>query len=192
MADSSLSVSDRESFLAEPHVAALSVSAGAERGPFTVPIWYQYAPGGEAWVLTEAGSRKARLVETAGRFSLMADRVMPTVRYVSVEGPVTRIVPGTDELLREITARYLPPDQVQAYLDFAQGRAGPAGRDLSASGALADGRSRAGGRAAIGGLTTSQPQLPATPGGSPRLHPMITALTASRMSHSCQPLPVRM
>jgi hypothetical protein len=45
MADSSLSVSDRESFLAEPHVAALSVSAGAERGPFTVPIWYQYAPG---------------------------------------------------------------------------------------------------------------------------------------------------
>ena len=124
MADSSLSVSDRESFLAEPHVAALSVSAGQDRGPFTVPIWYQYAPGGEAWVLTEAGSRKARLIETAGRFSLMADRVMPTVRYVSVEGPVTRIVPGTDELLREITARYLPPDQVQAYLDFAQAELG--------------------------------------------------------------------
>jgi hypothetical protein len=50
-------------------------------------------------VLTEARSRKARLIETAGRFSLMVDRVMPTVRYVSVEGPVTRIVPGTDELL---------------------------------------------------------------------------------------------
>jgi hypothetical protein len=55
MADSSLSVRDRECFLAEPHVAALSVSAGQGRGPFTVPIWYQYAPGGEAWVLTEAG-----------------------------------------------------------------------------------------------------------------------------------------
>lgn len=50
-------------------------------------------------MLTEARSRKARLIETAGRFSLMVDRVMPTVRYVSVEGPVTRIVPGTDELL---------------------------------------------------------------------------------------------
>jgi hypothetical protein len=78
--------------LAEPHVAALSVSAGQGRGPFTVPIWYQYAPGGEAWVLTEAESRKARLIERAGRFSLMVDRIMPTTRYVSVEGPVTRTV----------------------------------------------------------------------------------------------------
>jgi Pyridoxamine 5'-phosphate oxidase len=100
MADSSLSVRDRELFLAEPHVAALSVSAGQGRGPFTVPIWYQYVPGGEAWVLTEAGSRKARLIETAGRITLMVDRVMPTVRYVSVEGPVMRTIPGTDELLR--------------------------------------------------------------------------------------------
>jgi hypothetical protein len=40
MADNSLSVRDREFFLAEPHVAALSVSAGQGRGPFTVPIWY--------------------------------------------------------------------------------------------------------------------------------------------------------
>jgi hypothetical protein len=111
-------VRDRESFLAEPHVAALSVSAGQGRGPLVVPIWYQYAPGGEAWVLTEAGSRKARLIQTAGCFSLMVERVMPTVRYVSVEGPVARTVPGTDELLREISARYLPPDQVPAYVEF--------------------------------------------------------------------------
>jgi hypothetical protein len=124
MADSSLSVRDRELFLAEPHVAAVSVSAGDGRGPLTVPIWYQYAPGGEAWVLTEAGSRKARLIEAAGRFSLMVDRVMPTVRYVSVEGPVTRTVPGTDELLREIAARYLPADQVPAYIEFADTQLG--------------------------------------------------------------------
>jgi hypothetical protein len=115
----SLSVSDRESFLAEPHIAALSVSAGDGRGPLTLPIWYQYTPGGEAWVLTEAGSRKARLIAAAGRFTLMAERTMPTVRYVSVEGPVTRTVPMTDELLREMTERYLPPDQVPAYLEFA-------------------------------------------------------------------------
>lgn len=120
----SLSVSDRESFLAEPHVAALSVSAGLDRGPLTLPIWYQYAPGGEAWVLTEAGSRKARLITAATRFTLMVDRVMPTVRYVSVEGPVTRAVPGTDALLREITERYLPPDQVPGYLEFARAELG--------------------------------------------------------------------
>jgi hypothetical protein len=124
MADSSLSVRDRESFLAEPHVAALSVSVGPGHGPLTVPIWYQYAPGGEAWVLTDAGSRKARLIEAAGRFTLMVERVMPTVWYVSVEGPVTRTVAGTDELLREIAERYLPPDKVQAYIKFVNGELG--------------------------------------------------------------------
>ncbi|MBO0771576.1 MAG: pyridoxamine 5'-phosphate oxidase family protein [Actinobacteria bacterium] len=124
MADSSLSVRDRESFLAQPHVAALSVSAGQSRGPFIVPIWYQYAPGGEAWVLTEAGSRKARLIEAAGRFSLMVDRIMPTTRYVCVEGPVTRTVAGTDALLLEIAARYLPPDEVPAYIEFAAAELG--------------------------------------------------------------------
>jgi len=124
MADASLSVRDRELFLAEPHIAALSVCAGPARGPLTLPIWYQYTPGGEAWVLTEAGSRKAKLIEAAGRFSLMVDRLMPTTRYVSVEGPVTRTVPGSDELLLEITTRYLPPDEVPAYLDFARAELG--------------------------------------------------------------------
>jgi hypothetical protein len=119
MTDSRLSVRDRELFLAEPHIAALSVSAGQDRGPLTLPMWYQYAPGGEPWVLTEAGSRKARLIEAAGRFTLMVERTMPTVRYVSVEGTVARVVPGTDELLREITERYLPPEMVPAYIEFA-------------------------------------------------------------------------
>jgi hypothetical protein len=120
MSDASLSVRDRELFLAEPHIEALSVSDGPARGPLTLPIWYQYKPGGEAWVLTEAKSRKARLIEAAGRFSLMVQRRAPTNRYVSVEGPVTRVVPGTDELLLEITQRYLSPERVPAYLEFAR------------------------------------------------------------------------
>jgi len=41
MADNDVSVRDRELFLAEPHIAALSVSAGRSRGPLTLPIWYQ-------------------------------------------------------------------------------------------------------------------------------------------------------
>jgi hypothetical protein len=120
MADNRLSVHDRELFLAEPHIAALSVSAGEDRGPLTVPIWYQYEPGGEAWVLTGAGSWKARLIQAAGRFTLMVERTLPTVRYVSVEGPVTRTIQGTDAHLREITERYVPPEKVSAYLEFAK------------------------------------------------------------------------
>ena len=49
-----LSKEEREQFLAEQHVAALSVSAGDKRGPLTVPIWYQYTAGGEPWIHTGA------------------------------------------------------------------------------------------------------------------------------------------
>ncbi len=106
------------------NLARYTHAAGEGRGPFTVPVWYQYAPGGEAWVLTPAGSGKVRLVKAAGRFTLMVERVLPTVRYVSVEGPVTRMVPGTDELLREITVRYLAPEKVPAYIEFARAELG--------------------------------------------------------------------
>lgn len=110
---------EREQFLAEPRVAALAVDAGAGRAPLTVPIWYQYAPGGDVWVMTGLDSRKNRLIGAAGRFSLMVDRVEPTVRYVSVEGPVVETAPATVEQLREISARYLPADKVEGYVSAA-------------------------------------------------------------------------
>lgn len=119
-----LSKEDREQFLAEPHIAALSVYAGDARGPLTVPIWYQYSPGGEPWVLTGVGSRKHRLIEAAGHFSLMAERVEPSVRYVAVDGAVSRIEPGTDEQLVEMTKRYLPPERVDAYLEYSRSELG--------------------------------------------------------------------
>lgn len=110
---------EREHFLAEPHIGALSVTEPG-RGPLVVPIWYQYTPGGTLWVLTGGQSRKARLIEAAGRFSLMAERVHPTVRYVSVEGPVTGVVPQTDAHLSEITYRYLSGEAAEGYLQMAR------------------------------------------------------------------------
>lgn len=120
-----LSTDERERFLAEPHVAALSVAAGPGRGPLTVPIWYGYAPGGELWILTPAGSRKAERIAAEGRFTMMVERMSPSVRYVSVEGPVTRTVAGTAADLRELAERYLPADQVEEYLAMAQADHGP-------------------------------------------------------------------
>ncbi|ARF70812.1 pyridoxamine 5'-phosphate oxidase [Kitasatospora albolonga] len=111
---------EREQFLAEPHVAALAVDSAEEgRAPLTVPIWYQYAPGGDLWIMTGRDSRKGRLIAGAERFTLMVDRVEPTVRYVSVEGPVVSTLPATREQLVEISARYLPAEKVDAYVDFA-------------------------------------------------------------------------
>lgn len=120
-----LSREERETFLAEPHVAALSVSAGKNRGPLTVPIWYQYTPGGQPWFITGTGSRKHRLIEAAGHLSLMVERVEPTVRYVAVDGAVDRIEDGTDEQLVEMTRRYLPSEAVEPYLEMARREHGP-------------------------------------------------------------------
>ncbi len=114
-----LSEHERQEFLAEPHVAALSVAAGPDRAPLVVPIWYQYEPGGDIWIMTGPHSRKGELIARAGRFSLMVDRLTPTIRYVSVEGPVTETVPATREQLVEISARYLPAEKVEGYVDFA-------------------------------------------------------------------------
>jgi hypothetical protein len=124
-----LSKDEREQFLSEPHIAALSVYAGGSRGPLTVPIWYQYTPGGEPWCSPAPAPAKARQIEATGHFSLMAERLDPSVRYVSVDGPVNRIEPGTDEQLVEMTKRYLPAEKVDAYLDYAR-------RDLGANVAI--------------------------------------------------------
>lgn len=115
---------EREKFLAEPHIAALAVDAQAGRAPLTVPIWYQYAPGGDVWILTGLDSRKNELIKAAGRFSLMVDRLEPTIRYVSVEGPVVETVTGTEEHLREMSGRYLPAEKVDGYVAFASANHG--------------------------------------------------------------------
>ncbi|MBT3164434.1 pyridoxamine 5'-phosphate oxidase family protein [Streptomyces sp. Vc74B-19] len=114
-----LTPEERELFLSEPRVAAFAVDAGEGRAPLSVPIWYQYAPGGDVWILTGRHSRKNRLLQAAGRFSLLVERVEPTIRYVSVEGPVVDTSPATVELLREVSARYLPAEKVDGYVEFA-------------------------------------------------------------------------
>jgi nitroimidazol reductase NimA-like FMN-containing flavoprotein (pyridoxamine 5'-phosphate oxidase superfamily) len=119
-----LSHDDREQFFAEPRVAALSVSAGDTRGPLVVPIWYQYTPGGEPWILTAPASRKARLIEANGFFSLMVERSEPTTRYVAVDGAVSSIEPATDAQLEEMTRRYLSGDAADRYLEFARAELG--------------------------------------------------------------------
>ena len=119
-----LSREEREQFLAEPHIGALSVLERPDRAPLSVPIWYQYDPGGELWVLTAPDARKTRAIESAGRLSMMAQRTSPTIRYVSVEGPVIRAAPVSDERSREMAERYLPPERVDEYLEYERSQLG--------------------------------------------------------------------
>lgn len=119
-----LSTEEREQFLAEPHVGALSVVERPDRAPLTVPLWYQYTPGGELWIRTLPGSRKMRAIDATGRFSLMVQRTAPTVRYVSVDGAVTRTEPDSPERAHEMAARYLPAEKVAGYLEFERTQIG--------------------------------------------------------------------
>lgn len=50
-------------------------------------MWFQYAPGGSPWVLTGLGSRKHRLIEAAGRFTLMVERSDPSIQVLITMRP---------------------------------------------------------------------------------------------------------
>lgn len=115
-----LSVSEREAFLAESHVAALAVDGEPGRGPVTVPVWYHYAPGEDPWILIHPESRKAGLIKRAGRFSLLAFRTTPTQRYVSVEGPLTGSAPSTPDDIRAIAGRYLPEERLDDFIELVR------------------------------------------------------------------------
>ncbi|HEY3482884.1 MAG TPA: pyridoxamine 5'-phosphate oxidase family protein, partial [Streptomyces sp.] len=111
-----LTKEEREEFLAQPHIGALSVVERPDRAPLTVPIWYQYTPGGLLWIRSGPEARKTRAIEAAGRFTMLVQRASPTVRYVSVEGPLTSIEPDDEERAREMAARYLPAGKVEEFL----------------------------------------------------------------------------
>ena len=81
---------EREAFLADVHVAVISVAEDAH-GPLVVPIWYSYEPGGEIRIITGRTSRKGKLLERAGRFSLCVQTETLPYKYVSVEGPIVAV-----------------------------------------------------------------------------------------------------
>jgi nitroimidazol reductase NimA-like FMN-containing flavoprotein (pyridoxamine 5'-phosphate oxidase superfamily) len=108
---------EREAFLADVHVAVISVTEDGH-GPLAVPIWYSYEPGGEVRILTGRKSRKGRLLERAGRFSLCVQTETPPYRYVSVEGPIVAVEAADIERdLRPLAHRYLGPEVGDLYVE---------------------------------------------------------------------------
>lgn len=113
----SMSVDERQAFLADVHVGILSVQH-AGRGPLTVPIWYSYEPGGTIDIITGSATRKAELIAAAGRFSLCVQTEVPPYRYVSVEGVVAATDSPVDPAERQASAyRYLGREFGDLYLE---------------------------------------------------------------------------
>lgn len=108
---------ERQNFLADKHVGVLSVDAEDGRPPASVPIWYGYAPGGDILINTGASSRKARLIQQAGKVTLVVQREEPPYQYVVVEGTVVDVTSPTPlEIRHAIAIRYLGEEQGRAFV----------------------------------------------------------------------------
>lgn len=116
-----LTAQEREAFLAESHIAVMSLPSDDERPPLAFPTWYGYQPGGQITYYThrtEPKSRKQRLLHEGSVLSLCVQREELPYKYVTVEGTV--IDENDDPTAEErmaIISRYLPADDAQAYLD---------------------------------------------------------------------------
>lgn len=108
--------SEREAFLAQTHVAIISVVEDG-RGPLTLPVWYHYEPGGVVRFVTGGDSRKARLMRRAGRIGLCVQSETPPYRYVTVEGPIEiSSEPDYERDVRQVALRYLGKEMGEMYL----------------------------------------------------------------------------
>lgn len=115
--------SERQEFLAGLHVAVLSVDSGDGRPPASVPIWYDYAPGGHIRFSTGPATRKARLIEKAGAVTLVVQREEPPYQYVIVEGTVVETAtPAPAEVGEAIAIRYLGEEGGKAFVRSMEGQ----------------------------------------------------------------------
>ncbi|HEX2437220.1 MAG TPA: pyridoxamine 5'-phosphate oxidase family protein [Methylomirabilota bacterium] len=98
-------------------MAVISV-ADDDHGPLVVPIWYSYQPGGEVRIITGRTSRKGKLLDRAGRFSLCVHTETLPYEYVSVEGPIVAVEAADLERdRRPLAHRYLGTEVGDAYVD---------------------------------------------------------------------------
>ena len=112
----SMSRAEREAFLADVHVAVVTVPDG-DRAPIAVPIWYDYAPGGEVRFVTSRRSRKGRLLAPGRRLSVCAQSEKPPYKYVTVEGSVVDLAPADVERdVRPVAQRYLGRERGDQYV----------------------------------------------------------------------------
>lgn len=110
-----MSKAEREAFLADVHIAIVSIADG-DRGPIVAPVWYAYEPGGDIRFTTSANSLKVQRIRATGRVSLCVQTEKSPYAYVTVEGPATIGEPDFDRDSRPIAERYLGVEGARAYI----------------------------------------------------------------------------
>ena len=113
---------ERQEFLAAKHVAVLSVAATDGRPPASVPMWYDYTPGGNIRINTGASARKSKLIERAGAVTLVVQHEELPYQYVVVEGTVVDTTPTPVEVREAIAIRYLGEEGGRAFVRSMEGQ----------------------------------------------------------------------
>lgn len=109
---------EKEAYLSEVRIGVLAIN-DAGSGPLTAPLWYDYRPGGEIFMILAADSRKGKLLAVGQRVSLVVQSEALPYSYVSVEGPVTSVSPVTFDELLSMAYRYLGEKQGRQYAQAA-------------------------------------------------------------------------
>ncbi len=121
MSNLRMSKAEREAFLAGLHVGVLAIPT--DGAPLTAPIWYDYQPGGDIWLLTGPDSRKGRLLREGTRVTLVAQQEALPYAYVSVEGTVSSIREPEDGETLHMATRYLGEEMGRGYAAANTGNA---------------------------------------------------------------------
>ena len=109
---------EKEAYLSEVRIGVLAIN-DAWSGPLTAPLWYDYRPGWEIFMIVAADSRKGKLLAVGQRVSLVVQSEALPYSYVSVEGPVTSVSPVTFDELLSMAYRYLGEKQGRQYAQAA-------------------------------------------------------------------------
>src|SRR5215471_12167020 len=86
-----LSEQEQQLFLAQRHVAVLSVAREGSRPPLSTPIWYGYEPGGDVTIFTGAGASKVKAIQRTGVVSLTVQREERPYKFVSIAARLAKI-----------------------------------------------------------------------------------------------------
>ena len=115
MATSNMDQSERESFLAAPHVGVISINRVHSDTPLATPVWYNYVPGGDVTVQIERSSVKYRLLSESGGFTLTVQNEVFPYGYVSVSGDATFDESLNRDDVYALAKRYLNETDATAY-----------------------------------------------------------------------------
>jgi PPOX class probable F420-dependent enzyme len=107
---------EKTAFLARPLTAIVS-TIGRDGAPRGTPVWFLYEDG-RVFIWTDAGRRWVRNILRTPRVAVTLAEHEPPFAALLLRGTATvhRDHPDAAGIIRRITAKYIPPAEIDAYI----------------------------------------------------------------------------